>query len=550
MVDNNNVNHIGPRTPALWTDEEQAQEVAVEIVQTKGGKLQIHVEHGNDSMDTTTYSPNDSFCHNIVHKKNRRKIIWISLVFMTILIIIIATSAMSQKDKSSTSSAASIQEEPTTTTKNGNSSTISTTTQQEHESYKDIVDPTTTNTAINGNTNNNPDSTPFAGSCGCSDCTANIWNLMAGDYTCGERIQYLVSDRSIQFPTEQDACRQIAFEFPCQCGSCDPARCGIHPREFHVPNNWIIPPTNMKNIPQSTLRQEPDIATTSSLYCYPPESDRVRYTIWDGMTVEVKEGNVCGPGNNHFSRNSVQVNNGNDLSLLYANGQASEVRVILPNSQLFTYGTYSFHIKSVKVMNGDDGTILSTALPKELVLGLFTWDDTEDYATHENYNHEVDIEISRWNCESNSDVQFLVQPPGYPQMNRFFSGKTPKTLDQGGHLYEFTWNPGHIDWFSTSGSVMGGYTFHLKTEEALFRGVPDYVQCMPSGNTEVRMNLWNMLGAIQPAGLSARDKVEVVIDNFSYTPSSLTAVPNGDFCSKHCQCKIGSSCVSGICNSN
>ncbi len=55
----------------------------------------------------------------------------------------------------------------------------------------------------------------------------------------------------------------------------------------------------------------------------------------------------------------------------------TDLLLILPNSQLFTYGTYSFHIMSVKVMNGDDGTILSTALPKELVLGLFTWDDTE-----------------------------------------------------------------------------------------------------------------------------------------------------------------------------
>jgi hypothetical protein len=97
---------------------------------------------------------------------------------------------------------------------------------------------------------------------------------------------------------------------------------------------------------------------------------------------------------------------------------------------------------------------------------------------------------------------------------------------------------------------MGGHTFYLKTEEELFKGVPHYVQCMPSVNTEVRMNLWNMLGAIQPAGLNARDKVEVLIDNFSYTPSSLTAVPNGDFCSKHCQCEICSSCVNGICNSN
>eukprot|EP00978_Attheya_sp_CCMP212_P048125 scaffold475317_cov130-Attheya_sp.AAC.1 len=70
---------------------------------------------------------------------------------------------------------------------------------------------------------------------------------------------------------------------------------------------------------------------------------------------------------------------------------------------------------------------------------------------------------------------------------------------------------------------MGGHTFHLKTEEELFKGVPDYVQCMPSVNTEVRMNLWNMLGAIQPAGLNARAKVEVPYPMVTFARSIVNA---------------------------
>jgi hypothetical protein len=156
----------------------------------------------------------------------------------------------------------------------------------------------------------------------------------------------------------------------------------------------------------------------------------------------------------------------------------------------------------------------------------------------ENYNHEVDIEISRWGCETNSDLQFLVQPPGLPQMHRLFSGKDPATPEgkysQGGHVYGFTWNPGHIDWITSAGGPENN-RFVLKTEEAVYRNTPDYVQCLPDvgGDTEVRLNLWNFLGAIQPSGTSS---VEVVIDGFSFTPSGLSHIPVGAICTKHCQC--------------
>lgn len=157
----------------------------------------------------------------------------------------------------------------------------------------------------------------------------------------------------------------------------------------------------------------------------------------------------------------------------------------------------------------------------------------------ENYNHEVDIEISRWGCETNSDLQFLVQPPGQPQMHRLFSGSDPASLDkqyaQGGHVHSFTWNPARIDW-ATSAGGSDNNRFTLKTEEAVFRNVPDYVQCLPDAgrNMEVRLNLWNFVGAVQPGGTSV---VEVVIDRFSFTASHLTFVPVGSICTKHCQCK-------------
>jgi hypothetical protein len=167
----------------------------------------------------------------------------------------------------------------------------------------------------------------------------------------------------------------------------------------------------------------------------------------------------------------------------------------------------------------------------------------------------VDIEISRWNCENNSDLQYLVQPPGFPQMHRLFTGN-PDASDvdskyqQGGHVYKFDWNPGQIDWLSTAGEANVNNGFVLKTEEAVYRETNDYVQCLPDrgGNTEVRMNLWNMLGPAQPAGLSSTDVVKVVIDSFTYVPSGQTHVPEGGICSKHCQCQIGvAQCIRNVC---
>lgn len=179
----------------------------------------------------------------------------------------------------------------------------------------------------------------------------------------------------------------------------------------------------------------------------------------------------------------------------------------------------------------------------------------QSYAVHENYNHEVDIEISRWNCADNSDLQYLVQPPGYPQMHRLFSGDPDATdaeskYQQGGQVYKFDWNPGRIDWLSTAGEENVNNGFSLKTAEAVFRNVDDYVQCLPDrgGNMEVRINLWNMLGALTPAGLSSTDIVKVVIDNFTFTPSGQTHVAVGGICTKHCQCELGAaSCVSNVC---
>ena len=140
-------------------------------------------------------------------------------------------------------------------------------------------------------------------------------------------------------------------------------------------------------------------------------------------------------------------------------------------------------------------------------------------------------------------------------MHRLFTGDPSSTdintvYQQGGQIYRFDWNPARIDWMSSAGEQEVNNEFVLKTEEAVYREVSDYVQCLPDrgGNTEVRINLWNSLGAAYPVGLSATDVVKVVFDSFIFVPSDETHVPTGGICSKHCQCEMGvSSCINNIC---
>jgi hypothetical protein len=222
--------------------------------------------------------------------------------------------------------------------------------------------------------------------CGCAACTDTVWNTLAGEFTCGDRITYLTTSLAQQYPTEVQACRQVAFEFPCLCGGCDPSRCALPTPEFNVPSSWVPPVVDQFGNAATpaptpvTAVIDPSIsAEDMSLYCFPDASARTTFSLWGGMVIQPKasEG-VCGPGNNFFRPDTVQVDTTADtLTLFYANAVASEVRVLLPAAQRpYTYGTYRFSVKSVEVLNAA-GTVLSNTLPKELVLGLFTWDPLE-----------------------------------------------------------------------------------------------------------------------------------------------------------------------------
>lgn len=386
--------------------------------------------------------------------------------------------------------------------------------------------------------------------CGCADsCTSDILNMLAGDYTCGDRIRYLVNSVG---NTETDACKKVAgVEFPCVCGKCDPDKCINGPSPVTVTVAPTLPPA----------------PAPSSLYCFPNDdgiNSRVTYpNIWADYNVQVKEGNICGPGNNRFSRNTVSRDRdrdtvtdtvtdttGDDLVLQFKkNGsvwEASEVRVVNSNGSPFRYGNYTFHVKSVAVKNSSTGNTIAHKLPINIVLGLFTWDPTDRYDVHENWNHEVDIEISQWGSETNKDAQFLMQPDGYPQKYRFYSGSSSSSsFQQSDQWYSFQWLPNQISWLSTAG---GGQTHLYTTEHAVTNGCEDYVQCLPA-NVEIRLNLWSKDGLNSPpTGLNDDDYVQVVIGSFAYQEAvGVEFVEPGGYCSKHCQCEADLGCVNGKC---
>jgi len=402
--------------------------------------------------------------------------------------------------------------------------------------------------------------------CGCDACDMITWNRDAGGYSCGDRIQYLTQEPS---KTQKDACRQVGgVEFPGQCGAC---ACndnndsfggggGVDAQQQQNDNSNLGQGEEVTQQPHQQQQQEPQaqqFTPPEELYCFPPSSQRTRYAnMWGNYILEVKEDDdVCGPSDNFFSKNGVKVDSNSDLLMLEfgkRNGRwhASEVRILLPPSQYYDYGRYAFSVKSVQVMDTTSQQVVANVLPPSMILGLFTWDDTEDYAIRENFLHEVDIEISRWDSVDNADAQFLVQPPGLPQKYRFYTGGSDNQnnkYQQAPHIYQFQWDPACITWYSDAG---GGHSFTYSTETALAAGQPDYTQCMPA-QVEVRINLWNLLGSWQaPTDMEDTHVVQVVIDKFEYVPSGLTGVPEGGVCSKDCHCDTGLPSLSAKCINN
>jgi hypothetical protein len=217
--------------------------------------------------------------------------------------------------------------------------------------------------------------------CGCADCNQDVWLTMAGEFSCGARISWLVG----RGQTSAEACHTVgALEYADVCGACNPDVC-----QHVVAGTTVseVPPELYQPSPQPELDDIP-LTPEFPLYCFPAYTERVRYeNVWGKYTVEVKESETaCGPSDNLFSKDTVQVQD-DELTLQFKkvgeSWMGSEVRVLLPWEEMpFHYGEYSFSLKTVQVVDSASGSLVDTVLPITMILGLFTWDATESYAIH------------------------------------------------------------------------------------------------------------------------------------------------------------------------
>jgi hypothetical protein len=198
----------------------------------------------------------------------------------------------------------------------------------------------------------------------------------------------------------------------------------------------------------------------------------------------------AGPGPNYFSDRTQNVwvdGLGRlHLNIVQRNGRwyCSEVMT----KESLGYGTYVFQIDTRVDL-----------LDRNVVLGLFTWDDT---APEYNFR-EIDVEFSRWGVEGNKVGQYVVQPWSHSgNMHRF-----DVVLTDGAATSCFNWEASSV-FFQ---SLYGHQTCPGSSQEiaSWTYGGPDVP---PEGGGNARINLWLLNGYPPTDG----QPVEVIIKAFEF----------------------------------
>ncbi len=193
-----------------------------------------------------------------------------------------------------------------------------------------------------------------------------------------------------------------------------------------------------------------------------------------------------GPGHNWFSSGNVRLDAGGQLHLQAKARDGSCVAAEAVAVPSLGYGTYEFTVAT----NLDN-------LAKNLVLGLFTWDDTSNQSFH----REIDVELGRWGRENNADAQFVIQPYTIPSNIWRFSLRPGLR----GSVHQFIWAPRRVS-FRSEGLEASGVRSILQ-EYVFERMIPE------PGQEQTRVNLWCMDSKAPADGTS-----EVVLSRFRFTP--------------------------------
>jgi DDE superfamily endonuclease len=219
----------------------------------------------------------------------------------------------------------------------------------------------------------------------------------------------------------------------------------------------------------------------------------LRKIEFSGHTWNLKPSETrAGPGPNYFSdsQTDVWVDESGQLHLriVYRNNRWYCTEVF--TSEPLGYGGYTFTLAS-----------RVDQLDKNVVLGLFTWDDT---APEYNYR-EIDIEFSRWGEEGGDNSQFVVQPWDHAGNRHRFN----MVLEGSHSLHRFNWTSGSVQFSSYQGRPpdLGG-----AIETWAYTG-PDIP---PAGTGNARINLWLLNGDPPSDGQG----VEVIVEAFEFAPQT------------------------------
>jgi len=253
-------------------------------------------------------------------------------------------------------------------------------------------------------------------------------------------------------------------------------------RAFLLPNG-VDPPLVGG---QATLPASLDTISVANVYTIrtPKTISFSGYEWW----VKASVGRV-GPGPNYFSDSTENVwvdgQGWLHLKITQRNGEWYCPEVISKNS--FGYGKYVFYV-----------TRRIGQLDRNVVLGLFTWDDSPEES-----HREIDIEFSRWGVQTDTNAQYVVQP--WDQAGNRHRWMMPELSDSSTH--SFQWKPDSIYFLSVKGrQSVPPFDSIIHSWHYTGSSVPTH------GNENARINLW-LFNGNPPADTT---EVEVIITKFEY----------------------------------
>jgi len=253
------------------------------------------------------------------------------------------------------------------------------------------------------------------------------------------------------------------------------------------------PPGNPPAVSPSQVHTIPSEPPPTTVPTPVPTTAGPRTITFSGHDWEVKTANSpAGPGPNIFSdkTGNVWVDERGRLHMkITKTGSRWECAEII-SEENFGYGEYAFTLAS------DPGI-----LDKNVVLGLFTWDDDPAY-----HYREIDIEFSRWENERNSNAQYVLQPWDFPDHTYRFD------LNAGENVTTHTlrWEPGRIAFRS----YYGPWSASPASSDIIRSWVYTGDDVPLPGNENARINLWLIWGKPPSDG----KETEVVVREFRFVP--------------------------------